>query len=308
MQVIAGRTHFRLAAKSAVAIGKFDGIHRGHRRLLQEILNCREQGLVSVVFTFDPPASSFFAGREIKELTTREEKRRYFAAMGIDILVEFPLNERTAAMPPEQFVQEILAESLQAGFVAAGTDISFGAGGAGNAQLLQQLSAQYGYRVGLIEKLQENGREISSTYLREEIEQGHMEMAALLLGEPYRIIGKVVHGKALGRTIGMPTVNQIPEPEKLLPPYGVYYSQVRLMGKTYNSITNIGCKPTVSEKKQIGVETYLYDFEQQVYGQEIEVSLLHYKRPEMHFAGVEELKAQMHSDIEEGYAFFGSDK
>ncbi|MBO5292629.1 MAG: riboflavin biosynthesis protein RibF [Lachnospiraceae bacterium] len=304
MQFIAGRTHFKLGEKSAVAIGKFDGIHRGHKRLLQEILACKSQGLLAVVFTFDPPAASFFSGKTVQELTTREEKRRRFAAMGVDVLVEFPLNTTTAAMPAEQFVKEILSESLNTRFIAAGTDLSFGAGGAGNAALLHRLSGRYGYRVGIIDKICENGREISSTYLREEVEKGNMEMAARLLGEPYRITGEVVHGRKLGRSIGMPTVNQLPEKEKLLPPNGVYYAQVRFGGRLLNGITNIGYKPTVSRERVIGAETYLYDFSEEIYGQQVEVDLLHYKRPEMRFEGVEQLKSQMQKDIAEGRSYF----
>lgn len=304
MQFIAGRTHFKLGAESAVAIGKFDGIHRGHKRLLQEILQCREQGMLAVVFTFDPPASSFFAGKQVKELTTREEKRRRFAAMGVDVLVEFPLNQETAAMEPERFVREVLAESMNMRFIAAGSDLSFGAGGAGNAELLKKLSGRFGYRVRVIEKICENGREISSTYLREEVEKGRMENAELLLGEPYRITGEIMHGRRLGRTLGMPTINQIPEQQKLLPPNGVYYSRVRLGGKLLNGITNIGYKPTVSDERVLGAETYLYDFSQDIYGREAEVSLLHYKRPEMRFADVEQLKAQMQKDIAEGHRYF----
>ncbi|NLL80250.1 MAG: riboflavin biosynthesis protein RibF [Clostridiales bacterium] len=304
MQFIAGRTHFKLSGKSAVAIGKFDGIHRGHKRLLEEILACKAQGLLAVVFTFEPSAASFFSGKQIKELTTREEKRRRFAAMGVDVLVEFPLNTVTAAMPPEQFIKDILAESLNTRFIAAGSDLSFGAYGAGNAALLNSLSGRFGYRVRIIEKISEDGREISSTYLREEVEKGSMEKVARLLGEPYRITGEVVHGRKLGRTIGMPTVNQIPEKDKLLPPNGVYYSQVRFGGRLLNGITNIGCKPTVSRERVIGAETFLYDFEEDIYGREVEVSLLHYKRPEMRFDGVEQLKMQMQEDIAEGRSFF----
>lgn len=304
MQFIAGRTHFKLGKNSAVAIGKFDGIHRGHKKLLQEILACKAQGLLAVVFTFDPPASSFFAGKQVRELTTREEKRRRFAAMGVDVLIEFPLNYETAAIEPERFVKEVLVKNMNMRFIAAGTDLSFGAKGAGNAALLQSLAKRYEYRVDIIDKICENGREISSTYLREEVEKGNMETAAVLLGEPYRITGEVVHGKKLGRTIGMPTVNLLPEKEKLLPPNGVYYSRVNFGGRLLYGITNIGCKPTVSRERVIGVETYLYDFREEIYGQEVEVSLLHYKRPEMRFDGVEALKTQMQQDIEEGRGFF----
>ena len=127
-----------------------------------------------------------------------------------------------------------------------------------------------------------------------------MERVAELIGAPYSITGTVVHGKRLGRTIGMPTVNLIPDADKLLPPNGVYYSQVSYRGNHYRSISNIGCKPTVSNENVMGVETYLYDFSEDIYGKDIIVNLLSFKRPEMKFSSLEELKNQMQKDIAEG--------
>lgn len=263
--------------------------------------------MIAAVFTFDPPPAVFFARRSggtgeavEKELSTREEKRRLMAGMGIDVLIEFPLREKTAAMEPEAFIRDILAERMHTRVIAAGEDISFGKDGTGDRTLLESLQEQYGYQAAIIDKIKENGREISSTYIREAIEQGDMELAGKLLGAPYRIIGSVVHGRKLGRTIGMPTVNLLPEPGKQLPPNGVYYSTVKWKQKVLQGITNIGCKPTVNDGSRIGVETFLYDFTGSIYGEELEVSLLHYKRPEQKFAGVEQLKEQMQRDIAEG--------
>lgn len=308
MQFIAGTTEFRLGAESAAAIGKFDGIHRGHKLLLEQILACKREGLIAAVFTFDPSPASFFCGKEVKELTTREEKRRRFASMGVDALIEFPLNGRTASMPPEQFIEEVFVQKMRARFIAAGTDLSFGYEGKGDGRLLKSMERRFNYRVNMVDKLCEGGREISSTYVREQVEAGRMEEAARLIGEPYGIIGEVVHGRKLGRTIGIPTVNLLPEPRKLLPPNGVYYSLVRWNGKVLRGVTNIGSKPTVSALPVIGAETYLYDFGQEIYGQKLEVSLLHYVRQERRFAGVEELRRSMEKDIEQGKEYFATCK
>lgn len=300
MQIIQGTTEFQLDRKSAIAIGKFDGIHRGHRKLLANILEAKEDGLQSVIFTFDPPPNVFFGGSQEKELTTREEKRKLFADMGIDVLVEFPLNWETAATRAETFVEEILVRRLKAVYIAAGTDVSFGYKKEGNYRLLQSMADMLGYEVQLIDKVCFSDREISSTYVREEVIKGNMQLVTTLLGSPYKVTGEVVHGRRLGRTLGMPTVNLIPPAIKLLPPNGVYYSNALYRGKRYKGITNIGVKPTVSEEACMGVETYLYDFDEEIYGKELTVELLEFKRPEMKFHNVEELKCWMQMDIAEG--------
>lgn len=303
MRLIQGTTEFVLDEPCAAAIGKFDGIHRGHQKLLEQILRQKEKGLLAAVFTFDPPPAVFFGRGESKGLTTREEKRKIFERLGIDVLIEFPLTKETAAMPPEQFIEEILVKKMRAAYVAAGTDVSFGDKGRGNRDMLLAYGNTHGFAVEIIDKIceeTEEGVEISSSLIREELEKGNMKRVAELIGFPYSVTGTVVHGKKLGRVLGMPTVNLLPPPDKLLPPNGVYFSNVSYGGKHYRSISNIGCKPTVSEEKVMGVETYLYDFSEDIYGKEITVNLLDFKRPEMRFASVEQLKEQMQKDIEEG--------
>ena len=301
MYIIENDTSFQLNTPSAIAIGKFDGIHRGHKALLQMILEKKSQGMKAVVFTFEPSPMELFTGQIQPELTTREEKRVLFKNMGIDILIEYPMTKESAAITPENFVREILCKQMCAGFIAAGYDVSFGDKGKGNAELLKELSTSCGYELEIIDKIRDaEGKEISSTYVREQIAQGKMEKVERLLGEAYSITGQVKHGKKLGRTLGMPTVNLIPSGKKLLPPNGVYFSEVLYDDKVYKSITNIGYKPTVNEEKVLGAETYLYDFAQDIYGKEITVKLFSFKRPEMKFESIEELKAQMAKDIAEG--------
>ncbi|NBI92188.1 riboflavin biosynthesis protein RibF [Lachnospiraceae bacterium] len=303
MQIVYGTTDFKLEGKSAVAIGKFDGIHQGHQKLLDCILEQGAYGLKSVVFTFEPPPSVLFGSAPNRELMTREEKRAAFLKMGIDVLIEFPLTFETAAMEPQDFIEKVLVHRLGASYIAAGTDVSFGAKGAGNYMLLRSMASFGGYELQLIDKVCYNGKEISSTYVREEVEKGNMEEVKVLLGTPYAINGIVMHGKRFGRTIGMPTVNLLPPGNKLLPPNGVYYSDVMMDGGYYRGITNIGYKPTVSEVGQMGVETYIYGFDEEIYGREITVRLLKFKRPERRFNGKEELREQMMKDVEEGRIF-----
>jgi riboflavin kinase/FMN adenylyltransferase len=302
MIIIENTTEFQIEGRSAVAIGKFDGVHLGHRMLLEKITEQKQNGYQAVVFTFDTSAAAFFCGED-KELTTKREKRRIFEKMGIDILIEFPLNKETAATEPEDFVSTYLVAQMHAAYICAGTDLSFGRKGAGNYELLQRMASAGGYRVELIDKVRIGGEEVSSTRVRDAVRAGQMEEAAEMLGTPYRISGRVVHGKQLGRTLGMPTANLTPEPDKLMPPNGVYYSRMILGENSYRSISNIGCKPTVSDKQEMGVETYLYDFEGNIYDTDVSVELLAFRRPEMKFENVESLRAQMEKDIEAGAAF-----
>lgn len=304
MEIIENTTEFHLNLPSAVALGKFDGVHLGHRKLLGQMLEQKKRGLQAVVFTFDTSAATFFGGDD-KELSTREEKRAAFSRLGIDVLIEFPLNRDTAATLPLDFLSRYLAGQMRTAYLCAGPDLSFGKGGAGNYALLAEYAQKFGYQVELIEKVRVKGEEVSSTRVREAVRAGRMQDAALMLGAPYSVSGRVVHGRALGRQLGMPTANLRPDGSKLLPPNGVYYSKTVLNGKTYRGITNVGCKPTVSDEQVMGVETYLYDFEGEIYDRDMTVELLAFRRPERTFESVEALRRQIEEDVEAGRnAFF----
>ena len=300
MQIIKDTVHFSLDGGSAVAIGKFDGIHIGHKKLLQEILAQKQRGLKACVFTFDPPPAVLFGYSDGKELTTREEKRMLFEQMGVDILIEYPLTRESAAIEPEEFVKDVLVGQMNTRFIAAGTDLSFGNKGRGNAELLYRMAPELQMEVQTIDKVCVEDVEVSSTRVRKLVEDGKMQEVKTLLGEPYTIAGQVLHGNKIGRTIGFPTVNLLPEKEKLLPPNGVYHSKVLVRGQWYQAITNIGCKPTVSEEPIIGVESYLYDFSQEIYDEKIIVALYEFARPERRFDSLEQLKQQLKIDIEHG--------
>lgn len=302
MQIIQNQENFILNQPTAVAIGKFDGIHVGHRKLLAEILEQKKRGLLACVFTFEPSPAVFFGKAPMGELTTPLEKRKIFEQLGVDVLVEFPMNERTAKIAPEAFVKEVLVEMLGAKFVAAGEDVSFGDKGRGDASLLQEMGVFCGYETTLISKVCFEDREVSSTFVRECVQKGDMEKVQALLGMPYTIEGEVLHGHKLGRKLQMPTVNMCPEEGKLLPPFGVYFSLVSIWDeenrqlKEYGGITNIGCKPTVEQKKVVGAETHIFDFDGDLYGQVLTVKLLKFHRPEKRFADVEKLREELHKD------------
>lgn len=305
MQIIRDTTEFVSPGETAVSIGKFDGVHLGHRRLLEELLDQKEKGLLAAVFTFDPYPEVFFGFGSKQILTTREEKEQIFEKMGIDLLVEFPFNAKSAATPSREFVSNFLCKQMRARFIAAGPDLSFGDHGSGNFALLEEMAPEYGFKAKKIEKIIMDDNVVSSTLIRRLIDTGEVTTAARYLGEPYMVRGKIVHGRALGRRIGIPTLNQVPPEDKLLPPFGVYYSDVLIGDQKFYGMTNIGVKPTVSDEKKVTVETYLYDFKGDIYGETATVQLLTHRRPEMKFTSVEELKMTMEHDIQAGREYHG---
>jgi riboflavin kinase/FMN adenylyltransferase len=297
MQIITSLDKIKLEMPSAVAIGKFDGIHLGHRQLLGEIVAKKQEGFQAVVFTFNPSPSVLFSKVREKELTSRDEKRQLFEALGIDVLVEFPLTYETAATPKEVFVEEILVQKLNAKYIVAGTDLSIGKNGEGNSAFLVEKSGQFGFQVEIIDKISYKGEIISSTLVRSAISEGNVKKARFMLGSPYFVQGIVQKGNQIGRTIGFPTVNITAGDDKLLPPNGVYKTEVIVEGRIFEAITNVGCKPTVTDSGQVFIESYLYNFTENIYGKKIEVHFLEFMRKEQKFSNIEELKKQLQKDI-----------
>ncbi len=292
-------TQFHITEETAVALGKFDGVHRGHRKILSELLSSGKDGLTPVVFTFEPSAAVFFGGEGVKEISLRDDKRRIFEDLGVSILVEFPLDHDTAGIGAEDFIKKILSEQLNMKRIVCGPDVSFGYRGAGDKNMLLSFAEKYGYEVSLVEKLMIEEGEISSTLLRKALSDGDMLLAEKILGEPYRIFGTVETGRRLGRSLGMPTMNIYPDTRRCLPQNGVYVTNALFGGAVYRGLTNIGVRPTVSDEGRLSVETYLFDFDTDMYGKNITVEFLSFLRPEKKFDSLKELSAQMARDIAE---------
>ncbi len=271
---------------SAVSLGKFDGFHRGHRLLLDRILEPPK--LYATVFTFDGILNG-------KQIYLEEEKRSLLERLGVEREVLFPFSEKTRSMTPETFIREMLVERMDAKLICVGEDFHFGKDRRGDVDMLSKYAPQYGYELCVFPKIKEDGEVISSTRIRGELAQGRIEKANRLLGDPYFVRGEVVHGNALGRTIGMPTANLLPGEQKLLPAYGVYATRVEADGKVYGGVTNVGVKPTIGADRA-NVETTLLHFDGNLYGKQITVYFLEFLRPEQRFDSLEELKAQMSRD------------
>ena len=289
-----------MCVRTVVTIGKFDGLHRGHQKLVSRVREIAEERLLSsAAFTFAFPGAR-------KSLLTKEERREMLHALGVDQLVEKTFSEEIKKMSPEDFVKEILLAELHAAAVVVGTDFRFGYERAGTPETLRKLGEKYGFTVEVLDKEKDGDRDISSTYVREALAAGNMEKVNELLGYNYSICAEIVHGRKLGRTLGFPTINQVPDPEKALPPYGVYHTRVTILpkagevgtdaGTTYRGLTNIGNRPTV-DGKEVRFETYLYDCDEDLYGRVARVEILSFVRPEKTFASVDELRAQVKSDI-----------
>lgn len=299
MRCIKEIEEIRSERRTAVTLGKFDGFHRGHQKLLSELCEARKQGCLSVVFTFDTPPKAYIDGEQPKALLSRREKCDLAEKLEADWLIVCPFTDEIRNMTAERFVKEILADRLHVKRVVAGVDFRFGFQRSGDVETLRRLSGEYGYELSVIEKERDHGQVISSTLIRERLAEGDMERVNQLLGYPFHVTGEIIHGARLGRTIGMPTINLRPGADKLLPPNGVYASIVELEGKLYSGVTNIGYKPTVSGEHICGVETYLQDASGDFYGKTAQVRFYRYQRPERKFGSVEELKAQMHRDAEQ---------
>lgn len=288
----------KVTGGTAVALGKFDGLHKGHRALVELLLKSKEEGLSSVVFTFTRAPRELLEHDRQKYILTASEKRLFMEKNGIDILAECPLSEEILSMEPEKFVEDILCKKLSVKKIICGEDFRFGHNRRGDTELLKELQNRYGYKTTVIEKLKYNKRDISSTYIREAITTGNMELVNELLGYPYTVIGVVVGGKKLGRTIGFPTANIFPDEDKLLPPNGVYCTSAVVDGKQYRAITNIGTRPTVDGDNIITIETNLIDVSMDLYGKTLELHFFEYLRHEKKFGSVDELKEAVFKDIE----------
>lgn len=307
MIAFSGTEEFQIQEPTVVTIGKFDGRHVGHQKLLGCMLEWKKRrGYKTAVFTFDMSPAACLTGLPQKVITTNQERRDNMEKMGIDYLVEYPFTKEVSHLPPEEFLKKILLGRMNARAIVVGTDCSFGYRRLGDAALLKRRASDLGYEVEIIEKeADQEHRIISSTYVKEELDQGNLEKAEELLGQPYAIHGTVIHGNHMGGPVlGFPTANILPPPEKYLPPFGVYVSRVLAEGAFYEAVTNIGRKPTVSEEEQVGVETYLFGFNRDLYGSYIEVQLLHFLRPEQRFSDLSELQKQIRKDREAAASYF----
>ncbi len=271
---------------TAVALGKFQGLHKGHMLLVNKILDlAKSEGLSSVVFTININNS--------KMINTRVDREAIFEDLGVDINVDCEFTPQFAGMKPYDFIKEVLCNKLNAKYVVVGTDFCFGNKRAGTVETLIAYQQEFGYRVIPVEKLSVNNQIVSSSLIREFISQGNMEAVAEYMGRYYYIEGTVNKGKMLGRTIDFPTINQYPPDDKLLPPYGAYETRINIDDIWYKGITNIGDNPTISDNNKVTVETHILNYSGDLYGRKLKVEFVRYLREQKRFKDVNELREQL---------------
>lgn len=299
MEYIHGTSDFELNKCCAVTLGKFDGLHLGHQKLIGIVREkAKQEDLLAVLFTFDSLPLSICPQKYQHFISTNSERRALCENYGIDVEIEYPFTTEFMNMEPEEFIQKIIIEKLHAKYVVIGTDFRFGKGRAGDADTLVEACEKYDFTTIVVEKEKYQDKEISSTFARDELKLGHMETVNILLNRPYSVSGVVSKGNQFGRKLEFPTVNLYPTEYKLLPPNGVYATRIIIDDEKFYGVTNLGVKPTVSDASDISVETHIFDYSRDVYGKKIEVEFMHFLRPEMKFDDVEALKKQMTIDTE----------
>ena len=288
-----------------LALGNFDGFHQGHQAVVGTALDwSRETGRPCIIATFDPhPVRHFRPDAEPFRLTTLDQREELFAAADADAMLVFHFDAAMASMPAEQWVEQMLGQHLGAAGVVTGEDFTFGKGRGGNAETLKRLGAPHGIEARAVGAVLDEQGAISSSRIREALKAGDCATATRLLTRPFAIRGHVQHGDKLGRTIGFPTAN-LDMANYLRPRYGIYAVTGVILtgplasGRVIHGAANLGIRPTFDPPKEL-LEPFFFDFEGDLYGQEIEVGFHHFLRPEAKFSSLDDLTAQMERDCME---------
>jgi riboflavin kinase/FMN adenylyltransferase len=294
---------------AVVAIGNFDGVHRGHAAVVERASAlARKLGKPCAVLTFEPHPTDFFRGPQtIFRLTPLAAKARALERLKVDGVIVVPFDAALATLGAETFVSEILVRRLGVAAVVAGYDFHFGAHRAGTPDLLKEIGERQGFAVDIVPPILADGDRLaaaSSTATRAALEAGDVVGAARLLGRPYSILGEVIHGQKLGRTLGFPTANLTPDPSCRLR-HGVYAVRVETEGRLYDGAASFGRRPTFDDGPAL-LEAYLFDFSGDLYGETIEVFFVGWIRPELKFGSAAALVAQMNEDVIEAKEILGA--
>lgn len=278
----------------SLAIGNFDGVHIGHVALIEKAkVLASSIGAKSGIWSFSAPPSDILIGRgAVPQLTSLDDKIDIFTSLGLDYAIFGDFSE-LKDLSPERFMKEVLFESCNCRAIVCGFNFRFGARGAGDANMLFDYFCSNGGAAEIIPAVTLDGSVVSSTSIRKELELGHTERAMTLLGRPYYIKTPVIHGKKLGRTIGIPTVNQNFPLGRVIPELGIYACTCEFDGEVYYGVVNVGRRPTVEENGHINCETYIIDFDREIYGKDVKLSFYKKIRDEKKFSSLDELSCEV---------------
>ena len=292
---------------AAVAVGAFDGVHRGHQAVIASAREAAQRlGVPLGVVTFDPHPRRLFQPEAAPfRLMTADQMARALASLGVDRLYLIPFDAEMAGMSDEDFARRVLSEGLGIAHAAVGFDFTFGKGRSGSPEALRTYGETLGFTVSVTDRIDDaSGLKLSSSAVREALKAGDMDRAAAILGRPFAIEGEVIHGDKRGRTIGVPTAN-VAMSDYMRPAYGVYATRTRLAdGRVIKGVANLGVRP-MFEIEQPLLEIWLLDFNESLYGQTLETELVAFLRGEMKFNGLDELKVQIEADAVAARAVLG---
>lgn len=294
---------------TAVALGNFDGVHKGHQMLIREcVAVAKEKGLQPSVFTFTNHPVNEIAGKTvIKNIMTFEEKAEQLEKLGVENLFSPVFDDTIRTKGAFDFVKDILVDRFRTKHAVCGFNYRFGYKAEGDADRLAQLGREFGYGVSVIPEIRINGNTVSSTLIRTIIDEGKIDEYKDYTGRLYCIDGKVVQGKHLGRRIGFPTVNLSLDTTEAFPKNGVYITQTTVNKQKYQSITNVGNKPTVGEFAK-NAETHIFDFDGDLYGQEVRIEFIKMLRPERKFDTLEDLQTEIHRNCLQAQEYFRTER
>ena len=297
MKIFHGTENANIARPTDLTLGVFDGLHIGHQRIMETVVvQAKAAGAVPTAITFDPhPRAVLHPESAPPLLQTLDQRLANFEVLGIEQAIVIPFTSEFSQQPAENFLTDIIRDRLHAKEVYLGKGFAFGKDRGGNIELLRQKSNELGFVADEVDEVQLRGIRVSSSAIRRLLGEGRVNLARRMLGRPYGVEGVIIRGDRRGHTIGFPTANLKPH-NRVIPRFGVYATATLIEGKWRKSITNIGVRPTFESDADPSIETYVFDFDGDLYGDVLRVRFLHRIRDEKKFNGIDELKAQIERD------------
>jgi riboflavin kinase / FMN adenylyltransferase len=305
MKIFHGTDNAGIARGTVLTLGVFDGLHLGHQRIMQTVVESAEATrAVPTVITFDPhPRAVLHPENSPPLLQTLDQRLANFEVLGIKQTIVIRFDKEFAGIDAETFLRDIVHERLQAREVFLGKGFFFGRNRGGNIELLREMSKRLGFFADEVAEVRLRGVRISSSKIRQLLAEGRVNLARRMLGRPYGVEGQIIHGLQRGRTIGFPTANLHPH-NRVIPKFGVYATATLIDGKWRRSITNVGIRPTFDDDQNPSIESYVFDFDGDLYGDVLRVRFLHRIRDERKFGGIDELRAQIEKDTRRALHYF----